>query len=203
MTRTPNVLVARKTFPANSLAEFIALAKGNPGRFNYGSSGNGTVLHLSGVMLAQQAGIDIVHVPYRGGAPAMNDLAGGVIDVMFDNLPAALPQIRAGNVKALAVTTKTRSPALPGLRTMAEQGFPDFETDTWSTIFAPRGTPDAIVARLNAATRVSLRDADTVRRLNAVGAEAIGSTPQELAQFRDRQLSYWAPIVRRPGARIE
>ena len=203
MTRTANVMVARKSLPANTLAEFIALAKREPGRFTYGSSGNGTVLHVSGVLLGRDAGIDIRHIPYRGGAPAMNDLIGGVIDVMFDNLPAALPQIRAGNVKALAVTTRTRSPALPDLPTMAEQGLADFETDTWSAIFAPPGTPPAIVARLSRAAMAAARDPETVRRLNAAGAESVGSTPEELAAFRDRQLSYWAPIVRDSGARIE
>ncbi|HEX2494006.1 MAG TPA: tripartite tricarboxylate transporter substrate binding protein, partial [Steroidobacter sp.] len=203
MTRTPNVMVARKDLPANTLAEFVALAKREPGRFTYGSSGNGTVLHLSGVLLARDAGIEIRHIPYRGGAPAMNDLIGGVIDVMFDNLPASLPQIRAGNVKALAVTTKMRSPVLHDLPTMAEQGFPDFETDTWSAIFAPPGTPAEIVGRLNEAALATARDVETVRRLQAVGAESIGSSPQELAAFRDRQLVYWAPIVRASGARIE
>src|SRR5688572_14783711 len=131
LTRTPNVLIARKNLPANNVAELIALAKRTPGRLNYGSSGNGTILHLSGALFAKEAGVDIVHVPYRGAGPAMNDLVGGVIDLAFDNLPSALVQIRAGNVKALALTTKTRSPAIPNLRTMAEQGFPAYETDTW------------------------------------------------------------------------
>ena len=203
MTRTPNVLVARKDFPANSLAEFIALAKKNPGKFNYGSSGNGTILHLSGALLAKQAGIEIEHIPYRGAGPAMNDLVAGVIDLMWDNFPSALVQIRAGNVKALGLTTKTRTPALPALKTIAEQGFPNYDTNTWSAIFAPRGTPPEIVARLNRAGLAVLRDAATVKRLNDLGAETLGSTPEELAAFRDQQLAYWAPIVRQSGARIE
>jgi tripartite-type tricarboxylate transporter receptor subunit TctC len=203
VSRTPNVLVARKTLPADTLAAFIALAKREPGRFTYGSSGNGTVLHLSGVLLAQGAGIEIRHIPYRGGAPAMTDLVGGVIDIMFDNLPAALPQIRAGNIKALAVTTRLRTRALPDLPTIAEQGFPDFDTDTWSAIFAPPGTPPAIVVRLSRAARAAATDPETVRRLNASGVESVSSTPESLAAFRDRQLGYWAPIVRASGARIE
>jgi len=203
MTRTPNVLVVRKNLPANSITELVTYAKKNPGKLNYGSSGNGTVLHLSGVMFAQQAGIEMVHVPYRGGAPAMNDLVGGVIDLVFDNLPAALPQIKAGNVCALAVTTKTRSKELPLVRTLAEQGFPDFATDTSSVIFAPKGTPPAVIARLSRAAMAAARDAETATRLNAVGAEVIGSTPEVLARFRDQQMSYWAPIVRRAGVRIE
>ena len=203
LTRTPNVLVARKNFPANDLAGFIALAKKNPGKFNYGSAGNGTILHLSGALLSKQAGINIVHVPYRGAGPAMNDLVGGVIDVLFDNLPSALVQIRAGNVKPLALTTKARSPALPNLRTIAEQGFPAYETDTWAAIFAPRGTPPAIVARLNRAALATVRDAATAKRLNDLGAVVVGSTPEDLAKFRDQQLAFWAPIVRQSGARIE
>jgi tripartite-type tricarboxylate transporter receptor subunit TctC len=203
LTRTPNVLVARKDFPANTLAEMIALAKRSPGKFNYGSAGNGSILHLSGALLAKEAGIDIVHVPYRGAGPAMNDLVGGVIDLMFDNLPSALVQIRARNVKALALTTKTRSPALPNLRTVAEQGFPAYETDTWAALFVPRGTPPAIVARLNKAALVAVRDPATAKRLNDLGAVVVGSTPEALAQFRDQQLAYWAPIVRQSGARIE
>lgn len=203
MTRTPNVLVARKDFPANTLAEFIALAKKNPGRYNYGSSGNGTILHLSGALLAKQAGIEIQHIPYRGAGPAMNDLVAGVIDLMWDNFPSALVQIRAGNVKALGLTTKQRSPALPALKTIAEQGYPTYDTNTWSAIFAPKGTPAAIVARLNQAGRATLRDPATAKRLTDLGAEPLGSTPEELAIFRDQQLAYWAPIVRQSGARIE
>lgn len=203
MTRTPNVLVARKDFPANTLAEFIALAKKNPGRYNYGSSGNGTILHLSGALLAKQAGIEIQHIPYRGAGPAMNDLVAGVIDLMWDNFPSALVQIRAGNVKALGLTTKQRSPALPMLKTIAEQGYPAYDTNTWAAIFAPKGTPAAIVARLNQAGRATLRDPATVKRLADLGAEPLGSTPEELAAFRDQQLDYWAPIVRQSGARIE
>jgi tripartite-type tricarboxylate transporter receptor subunit TctC len=203
LTRNPNILVARKNFPANTLAEFIALAKKNPGKFNYGSSGNGTILHLAGALFAKQAGVNIVHVPYRGAGPAMNDLVAGVIDLMFDNLPSALVQIRAGNVKPLALTTKTRSPALPNLRTMAEQGFPTYETDTWGALFAPRGTPPAIIARLNKAAVAAMHDPATVKRLNDLGAVVVGSSPEELARFRDQQLTYWAPIVRDSGARIE
>jgi tripartite-type tricarboxylate transporter receptor subunit TctC len=203
LTRTPNVLIVKKTLPANSLAELIALAKRTPGQLNYGSSGNGTILHLSGALFARQAGIDIVHIPYRGAGPAMNDLIGGVIDMMFDNLPTALVQIRAGNVKPIALTTKTRSPALPELRTLAEQGFPDFETDTWAAVFAPRGTPLEVIARLNRAGLATIRDPTTVKRLNDLGAVTVGSTPEELARFLDQQLAYYAPIVRASGARIE
>jgi tripartite-type tricarboxylate transporter receptor subunit TctC len=203
LTRNPNVLVVRKDFPANTLAEFIVLAKKNPGKFNYGSSGNGTILHLAGALFAKQAGVNIVHVPYRGAGPAMNDLVAGVIDAMFDNLPSAIVQIRAGNVKALALTTKTRSPALPNLRTMAEQGFLTYETDTWGALFAPRGTSAAVIARLNKAAVVAMKDPATVKRLYDLGAVAVGSSPEDLARFRDQQLIYWAPIVRDSGARIE
>ncbi len=203
MTRTPNVLIARKDLAANTIAEFVSLAKKNPGRFNYGSSGNGTVLHLSGALFAREAGIDMVHIPYRGGAPAMNDLVAGVIDIVFDNLPAALPQIRAGNVKALAVTTRVRSAQLPNVPTLAEQGYPAVVTDTSSVIFAPKGTPQAVIARLARAAQIAARDPETVKRLNAVGAESVGSTPEELARFRDQQMSFWTLIVRQAGVAAE
>jgi tripartite-type tricarboxylate transporter receptor subunit TctC len=203
LTRTPNVLVVKKTLPVNTVAELVALAKRMPGRLNYGSSGNGTILHLSGALFTKEAGVDIVHIPYRGAGPAMNDLVGGVIDMAFDNLPSALAQIRAGNVKAIALTTRTRTPALPDLPTMAEQGFPNYETDTWAAIFAPRGTPPEIIARLNRAGLATVNDPQTKRRLADLGAVTVGSTPEELARFLDQQLTYWAPIVRASGARIE
>ena len=200
---SPIVLVVRNDLPVNSVAEFVALARENPGIFNYGSAGNGSVLHLSGALFAKEAGIDIVHIPYRGAGPAMNDLISGVIDLMFDNFPTGVVQVRAGTVKALGLTTLTRSPAMPELPTIAEQGYPDFDTYSWAALYVPAGTPDEIIARLSEASIAVTQDPDTIRRLNDLGAEMVGSTPEELAAFRDRQLAYWGPIVRESGARIE
>lgn len=203
MTRVPNIFLVRKDFPADTVQEFVAAAKAHPGLYNYGSSGNGTVLHLSGALFAKEAGIDIVHIPYRGAGPAMNDLVAGIIDILFDNLPTGLVQIEAGNVKALAITTKERSPALPDLPTIAESGYPNYESFSWSAIYAPAGTPDAVIARLSEAAIATAHDPETVSRLSDLGAEVIGSTPEELADFRDRMLDYWGPIVAESGARIE
>jgi tripartite-type tricarboxylate transporter receptor subunit TctC len=204
MTRTANVLVVRKGFPARNLRELVALVRANPGRFNYGSSGNGTILHLSGALFLKQARLDIVHIPYRGAGPAMNDVIAGTVDMMWDNMPSAIGQIRAGNVRAIAVTTRTRSPVLPNVPAFAELGYPTYETDTWSAIFAPAKTPPAIIARLNQAIFAALRDPATARRLTAIGCQVMApSSPAVLAKFLDQQIKYWAPVVAASGARIE
>jgi tripartite-type tricarboxylate transporter receptor subunit TctC len=203
MTRVPNIFLVRKDFPADTVEEFVAQAKENPGYYNYGSSGNGTVLHLSGALFAKEAGIDIVHIPYRGAGPAMNDLIAGVIDILFDNLPTGLVQVNAGNVKALAITTKERSAAVPDLPSIAERGYPNYDSFSWSAIYAPSATPDAIIERLSAAAIATANNPETASRLSDLGAEMVGSTPEELARFRDEMLDYWGPIVADSGARIE
>jgi tripartite-type tricarboxylate transporter receptor subunit TctC len=133
----------------------------------------------------------------------MNDLIAGVIDILIDNLPTGLVQVNAGNVKALAITTKERSPTLPDLPTVAESGYPEYESFSWSAIFAPTGTPDNVIAVLSDAAVATANDPETIERLSDLGAEVVGSTPAELAEFRDRMLDYWGPIVAESGARIE
>jgi tripartite-type tricarboxylate transporter receptor subunit TctC len=203
ITTTANILVVRKDFPAKNLQEFVAYAKSHPGELNYGSSGNGTILHLSMALFAKSAGIEMVHIPYRGAGPAMNDLIPGVIDAMFDNLPTGLPQVRGGNVRALGLSTQKRNPAIPETPTIAEQGYPDYETFTWTSLYTPGGTPPEIMARLHQAALAAANDPDTIKRLQDLGCEVIGSTPEELAAFGARQRAYWAPIVAESGARIE
>jgi tripartite-type tricarboxylate transporter receptor subunit TctC len=203
LTRAPLILLARKDFPAETFEEFIALAKENPGRYNYGSSGNGTIAHLSGALLEREAQIDIVHIPYRGGGPAMNDLIAGVIDILIDNLPTGLVQVNAGNVKALAITSATRSAAIPTLPTLVESGYPNYNTYFWGAIYAPKGTPRAIIDILAEAAIATAHDPETITRLQDLGSEVIGSSPEELAAFRDEMLDYWGPIVAASGARIE
>jgi tripartite-type tricarboxylate transporter receptor subunit TctC len=203
MTRAPLILLARNDFPAETAEEFIALAKQNPGQYNYGSSGNGTIAHLSGALLERETGIDIVHIPYRGGGPAMNDLIAGVIDILIDNLPTGLVQVNAGNVKALAITSATRSRAIADLPTLAESGYPNYNTYSWGAIYAPSGTPGVIIDILAEAAIATANDPETVGRLEGLGSEVIGSTPEELAAFRDEMLDYWGPIVAGSGARIE
>jgi tripartite-type tricarboxylate transporter receptor subunit TctC len=203
MTRAPLILLARKDFPAQTIEEFIALAKQNPGQYNYGSSGNGTIAHLSGALLERETGIDIVHIPYRGGGPAMNDLIAGVIDILIDNLPTGLVQVNAGNVKALAITSATRSAAIPNLPTLAESGYPNYNTYSWGAIYAPNDTPAEIIEILAEAAIATAQDVETIARLEDLGSEVIGSAPEELAAFRDEMLEYWGPIVAASGARIE
>jgi tripartite-type tricarboxylate transporter receptor subunit TctC len=203
MTRAPLILLARKDFPAQTIEEFIALAKQNPGQYNYGSSGNGTIAHLSGALLERETGIDIVHIPYRGGGPAMNDLIAGVIDILIDNLPTGLVQVNAGNVKALAITSATRSAAIPGLPTLAESGYPNYNTYSWGAIYAPNDAPAEIIEILAEAAIATAQDVETIARLEDLGSEVIGSAPEELATFRDEMLEYWGPIVAASGARIE
>jgi len=203
MTRIPNIFLVRKDFPADTVEEFVAIAHENPGYYNYGSSGNGTVLHLSGALFAKEAGIDIVHIPYRGAGPAMNDLISGVIDILFDNLPTGFVQMNAGNVKALAITTVQRSSTVPDLPSVAESGYPNYDSFSWSAIYAPAGTPDAIITILSEAAIATANNPETAARLNGLGAEVVGSTPEELAEFRDEMLDYWGPIVADSGARVE
>lgn len=203
MTRAPLIILARKDFPADTMEEFIALARANPGKYNYGSSGNGTIAHLSGALLEREAGIDLVHIPYRGGGPAMNDLIAGVIDILIDNLPTGLVQVKAGNVKPLALTARERSAVIPDLPTLAEIGYPGHDTYSWGALYAPTGTPDAVIEILSKAAIATAKDPETASRLRELGSEVIGSSPQELAVFRDQMLDYWGPIVEASGARIE
>ena len=201
--KVANVLVVHPSVQASSVEELIALAKAHPGALNYGSSGNGTVLHLSGELFKSMAGVDAVHIPYTGGGPAMNDLLAGHIDYMFDNLPSSMPHIETGAIRALAVTTMTRAPALPDVPTMNEAGVPGYETYSWTGLFAPAGTPDDIVQKIAEATMFALKDPQTAEQLTALAAEIMPMGPQELAKFWANQLEFWKPIVEKSGAVIE
>src|SRR5512144_2335881 len=170
----PNVLVVNPALPVNSVQELVAYAKANPGKLNFASSGNGTSIHLSGELFKVMAGVQMTHVPYKGSAPALQDLIGGQVQLMFDNLPPSLPQIKAGKLRALAVTTATRSPALPDLPTIAESGLPGFEASSWFGIVAPAGTPPAIVAKLNAEVAKWLASPEAQEKLLALGANPAG-----------------------------
>ena len=154
----PNVLVVNPSVPVNSVQEFIAYAKANPGKLNFASSGSGTSIHLSGELFKVMAGVQMTHVPYKGSAPALQDLLGGQVQLMFDNLPPSLPQIKAGKLRALAVTSATRAPALPDVPTVAEAGLPGFEASSWFGVLAPAGTPPAIVAKLHGALMTVMKD---------------------------------------------
>jgi tripartite-type tricarboxylate transporter receptor subunit TctC len=199
----PNVLVVNPQLPAKTVAELIALLKKDPGKYSYASSGVATPLHLSGELFKTMAGVQMNHVPYRGAGPALNDVVGGAVPIMFDNLPSSAQFIRAGTLRALAVTTAKRVSSFPELPTIAESGLPGYETYTWNALFAPPGTPPAIVAKLNAAANAALKDANVQKRLEDVSADIVGSTPEQLLEHVKAELAKWAPIAKASGAVLE
>lgn len=200
----PNLMVVNpKNVKATSVKEFIAEAKAVPRKFNMASSGNGTSIHLSGELFKQLTGVEMPHVPYRGSGPAINDLVGGQVDVMFDNLPSSIEQAKSGNLRALAVTSAARSPALPDVPTLAESGLPGFEATSWFALFTPKGTPPEIVAKLNAETRKALATPDLQKRFAELGGEIKPMSPDELMAFVRAEHAKWAQVVKTSGAKIE
>jgi len=199
----PNVLVVNPAVPANSVAELIEYAKANPGKLNFASSGNGTSIHLSGELFKVMAGVQMTHVPYKGSAPALQDLLGGQVQLMFDNLPPSLPQIKAGKLRALAVTSVARAPALPDVPTMAEAGLPGYEASSWFGVLAPAGTPPAIVAKLNSEIAKWLATPEAKEKLSKQGANAAGGTPEDFAKHIAAETTKWAKVVKDSGAKID
>jgi tripartite-type tricarboxylate transporter receptor subunit TctC len=198
-----NVLVLHPSVKANSVVELIALAKAQPGMLNYASSGSGTSIHMSAEMFKSMAKVDIVHIPYKGSAPAVTDLLGGQVMMMFDNIPSALPQIKAGKLRALATTGAKRDPALPDLPTIAEAGVPGYESGVWFGLMAPAGTPKDIIARLNAEAVKGVRAPEFVKRMGDLGYVMIGSTPEEMSDMIRAEINRWEPIVKASGARAD
>jgi tripartite-type tricarboxylate transporter receptor subunit TctC len=197
----PNVLVVHPSLEAKDVQGLITLLKANAGKYDYASSGIGTPLHLSGEIFKTMAGVEMTHVPYRGAGPAMNDLLGGQVKVMFDNLPASIGHIRQGSLRGLAITTTKRSPAAPGLPTMAEAGLPGYETYSWNALFAPAGTPQPVVDRLAKAAAEAVADPAVRQRLADLSAEPVGAGPAELAKHVEAELAKWGPVVKASGAK--
>jgi tripartite-type tricarboxylate transporter receptor subunit TctC len=195
-----NVMVVHPSLPAKTVKDVIALAKSQPGKLTFASSGNGGTIHLSGEMFKMMAGVDIVHVPYRGSGPAMIDLVAGRTDMMFDNLPSALPRVQQGSLRALAVTGATRSKALPDVPTMAEAALPGYEATTWFGVFAPAKTPAPIVERLNSAINVALRKPALVEKIQSMGGEPMIMTPEEFHKLVLRDTENWRKVVK--GANV-
>jgi len=200
---TPNVLVVNAALPVNSAKEFIAYAKANSGKLAFGSGSNGSAGHLAGELFKVDLGLDVIHVPYKGGAPATQALLAGDTQFMFDNLANAMPQVKAGKLKALAVTTAQRSKLAPELPTMAEAGLAGFDISTWFGLFAPAATPSAVIAKWNAEVTKILNTPEMRERLFAQGAEPAPTTPAEFAAFIGREIPKYARIVKASGAKVD
>jgi len=203
LARTANVLAVRPELPIRNLSELIAYAKKNPGKLSYGSFGNGTTPHFAGEMLKSMAGIDMVHVPYKAQGPALNDLLGGNIDLMFGNLPDFLSHIRSGKLRALGTTYLTRAPLAPEIPTIAEQGLASFETDSWYGIIAPSNTPKEVIERLNASLNDALKQAGVQQNLRERGIEIIGGTPADFGTHLQREIAKYAEIVKISNMKID
>ncbi|MBV8031906.1 MAG: tripartite tricarboxylate transporter substrate binding protein [Betaproteobacteria bacterium] len=196
-----NVLVVHPSLPARTVKEIIALAKKEPGKLTYASSGSGTSIHMSGAMFTQLTGTDIVHIPYKGSAPAITDLLAGQTNMMFDNIPSSLPHIKAGKLVAIATTGAKRDPALPELPTVAEAGVPGYESGVWFGLMVPAGTPRDPIAKLNAAAVQAARSPEFVKRMHELGYNVIPGTPEEMGAMIRADLARWAPIVKASGAK--
>jgi tripartite-type tricarboxylate transporter receptor subunit TctC len=200
----PNVLEINPSLPVHSVQELIAYAKANPGKINFASSGSGTSIHLSGELFKTMTGVQMTHVPYKGSAPALQDLVGGQVQIMFDNLPSSLALIKAGKLKPLAVTSAARSTVLPDVPTVAEAGVPGFEASSWFGLLAPAGTPKDIVAKLNANVAKWLATPEAKEKLAAQGAiVASGLTPEDFAKHIATETTKWAKVVKESGAKVE
>ena len=206
MVRVPNVLVMNADTAArlkiNTLADLIAYARKNPGKLNYGSGGNGSAGHLAGEMFKQGAGVFAVHIPYNGANPAQLALVSGQVDFNIDNLASAAANIKAGKLKALAVTTAKRSPMLPGVPAMAET-LKGFEVDTWWGLVAPAGTPKDVIDKLNAAFTAALKSPETQQRFAMLMAEPVPTTPEQFGQLMQRERARYEPVVKRSGAKVD
>jgi tripartite-type tricarboxylate transporter receptor subunit TctC len=200
---SPLMLVVHPSVAANSVAQFIQLAKANPGKLTFGSGGIGSTPHLSVELFKSAAGFDAVHVPYKGGAPALNDLMGGQISFMIENVPGTLPFVKQGKLRALAITSAQRSPLEPSLPTMAQSGVPGYEVVGWQGLFAPTGTPREIVTKLHSELAKALGLAEVRERLAALGAEPVGSSPEAFGAFVRAEHARWGKVIREKGIRSQ
>jgi tripartite-type tricarboxylate transporter receptor subunit TctC len=198
-----NMLVANPSFPANNVKELIAHARANPGKINYGSSGNGTSVHLAMELFKSMTRTYMLHIPYKGSAPVVTDLIAGQIDVMFDNTPNVIGHVRAGKMKALAVTTTQRSPLAPDVPTVAEAGVPGYDQTAWFGVLAPAGTPRDIIGRLNAEIVKLLNSAEVRERFAKQGVEVRTSTPEQFATFLRSEVDRWGKVIREAGIKSD
>ena len=199
----PNILVVHPSVKANSVKEFIELARANPGKLAYASSGNGTSIHLSGELFKIMAKVDLLHVPYKGSAPAVTDLLGGQVQAMFDNMPSSLPHVKSGKLRALAVTTKQRSPSAPDVPTMDEAGVPGFDVSSWFGLMAPKSTPREIVARMNLEANKALNSAEIKERFLELGAVPAPMSTEAYGEYIRAEIKKWAEVVKVSGAKSD
>jgi tripartite-type tricarboxylate transporter receptor subunit TctC len=198
-----NVLVVHPSVKAHSVADVIALAKEQPGRITYASSGSGTSIHMSAEMFKFLTKTDMQHIPYKGSAPAVTDLLGGQVMLMFDNIPSALPHIKAGKLRALATTGAKRDPSLPDLPTIAEAGVAGYDAGVWFGLLVPAGTPKDVIARLSAESMKATRSPDFIKRMNELGYNILGGTPEEMGEMLKAEVARWGPIVKASGAKAD
>ena len=199
----PNILIVHPTLPVRNVKDLIALAKAKPGELTFGSGGNGSTAHLSGEMFKTMAGINIVHIPFKGSPAAVIGVIAGQIALAIPNIPPALPHVRSGKLKALAVTTAKRAAGVPDLPTVAEAGLPGYEATAWFGVLAPAATPPQIIARLNAAIVKIAHAREMQERLTAEGADAVGNTPEQFAQIIKSDIAKWAKVIKASGARAD
>jgi tripartite-type tricarboxylate transporter receptor subunit TctC len=203
IARVPNMLVVNPDIPAKNVAELITLLKANPGKYSFASSGNGTSQHLSGELFKSVAGVDMQHIPYKGSPPALQDVVGGQVAMTFDNITTAWPLAKGGKLLALAVTTAKRSAVAPDVPTLSESGLAGYEVGSWQGVFAPAGTPPAIVKRLNAEIVKIINMPDVKEKLIGLGAEPVGDTSEEFAALVKTEVVKWAEVVKKSGAKVD
>jgi tripartite-type tricarboxylate transporter receptor subunit TctC len=199
----PQILVANPNFPAKTVKEVIEMAKAKPGSISYASVGNGSPGHLAGTMMATDAGVDMTHIPYRGGGPAVTDVMAGQVPLLWVSIPAAAQFVKTGKLKALAVSTVKRSAVFPDVPTMVESGFKGFEVDSWYAMFVPAKTPQAIIDRINKATVNVLAQPDVKEKLLGQGAEAVGDTPAQLSGVVKKEIAKWKQVVKSANIKVD
>lgn len=199
----PNMLVVTPGFATGSVKELVAMAKAEPGKISYASSGNGSAQHLAGELFKQQAAVNLQHVPYKGGGPAMNDVMAGHVPVFFANMASGLSHVKSGKLKALAVTGSKRSASMPDLPTMAEAGVPGYDVYEWNVLVAPAGTPEAVINKLQDEVKKVLAQKDVRERVDAFGGEVVASSPAETAKFIDEQTQKWAVVLKKGNIKVD
>lgn len=199
----PLLLAVNPSMPVKDVKSLVDYAKANPGKLNFASGSTGSASHLAGEMLKTAGGIQMTHIPYKGGGPAVQDLIAGHVGLMFENMPSILPHVQAGRLRGIATTGPKRSPAIPELPTMIESGFAGFEAGSWYGIFAPAGTPPEIVERLHAEVVKALKTPEMQKQLSAQGADPVGNSPRQFADFIRAEIAKWAKVIRDSGARPE